>query len=81
VRKIADIDLLDIADAKGTARRQPGRRFTFPFVTIENVDVLDDWHVAAGYDNHLPFSAERFVDRADASELIVLDVGDFLQRM
>jgi hypothetical protein len=81
VRKIAQIDLMDIADPGGLARQgSRNGRFTFPFVTIENVDMVDERHIVVGNDNNLPFSAGRFVDRADASELVLLEVADFLQR-
>jgi hypothetical protein len=31
-----------------------------PFLTIENVDRVDDTHIVVGNDNNLPFSAGRF---------------------
>ncbi|HWL72232.1 MAG TPA: hypothetical protein VNS22_28150 [Geminicoccus sp.] len=81
MRKIAHLDLMDIADPKGLARQGGADgRFDFPFFTIENVDVAGPGRIVVGNDNNLPFSAGRFVDRADASELILLEVGDFLDR-
>ncbi|WP_159712917.1 esterase-like activity of phytase family protein [Geminicoccus flavidas] len=81
VRKIAHLDLMDIADPKGLARQGGGDgKFDFPFFTIENVDVAGSGRIVVGNDNNLPFSAGRFVDRADANELILLEVGDFLDR-
>ncbi len=53
--------------------------YTMPFVTIENVDVVDATHNIVGNDNNLPFSIGRFIDRADDNEFVLLDVGDFLQ--
>jgi len=53
VRKIGFIDLLDIKDPEGKART--GAKdgvFTFPFVTIENVDVVDAEHIIVANDNN-----------------------------
>jgi hypothetical protein len=81
VRKIADIDLMNIDDPKGVARVGGGAgRFNFPFFTIEDVDMVDVRHIVVGNDNNLPFSAGRSVNQADSNELILLEVGDFLQR-
>ena len=80
VRKIAYLDLMDIDDPEGVARLGGGDgKFDFPFFTIEDVDMVDPRHIVVGNDNNLPFSAGRKVDQADADELILLDVGDFLQ--
>ncbi|WP_027135398.1 esterase-like activity of phytase family protein [Geminicoccus roseus] len=81
VRKIAHLDLMDIDDPNGLARLGGGDgKFNFPFFTIENVDMVDENHIVVGNDNNLPFSAGRSVNEADSNELILLEVGDFLQR-
>ncbi|MFS8802894.1 esterase-like activity of phytase family protein [Synechococcus sp. R6-10] len=78
VKKVAYIDLLDIADPKGIGKTATvDGRFTFPFVTIENVDVVDDQHIVVANDNNLPFSAGRLPNAADANEFILLNVGNF----
>ena len=80
VHKVAYVDLLDIADPNGVARqgvREDGV-FTFPFVTIEDVDRVDDTHIIVGNDNNFPFSSGRALDRPDDNEMILLEVGDFL---
>ncbi len=80
VHKVAYVDLLDIADPNDVARqgvREDGV-FTFPFVTIENVDRVDDTHIIVGNDNNFPFSSGRALDRPDDNEMILLEVGDFL---
>ncbi len=80
VRKIGYIDLLDIADPNGIARlglREDGR-FTFPFVTIENVDIVDETHIIVGNDNNYPFSVGRALGMRDNNEIILLEVGAFL---
>ncbi|WP_137132925.1 esterase-like activity of phytase family protein [Rhizobium sp. FY34] len=79
VRKIGYIDLMNIADPDNKAKQ--GAKdgiYTMPFVTIENVDVVDATHIVVGNDNNLPFSAGRAVDRADDNEFVLLDVSDFL---
>lgn len=79
VRKIGYIDLMTIADP-GNVRRQGGGEgvYDMPFVTIENVDVVDATHIVVGNDNNLPFSAGRALDKADDNEFVLLEVGDFL---
>jgi hypothetical protein len=80
VRKVGYIDLLDIADPDRVARlglREDGR-FTFPFVTIENVDIVDNTHIIVGNDNNYPFSVGRALGTLDNNEIILLEVGDFL---
>lgn len=79
VRKIGYIDLLDIADPDGKAKQGTVNGvYTMPFVTIENVDVVDATHIIVGNDNNLPFSAGRAADKADDNEFVLLEVGDFL---
>lgn len=79
VRKVGYIDLLNIADADGKAKQGAVNGvYTMPFVTIENVDVVDATHIVVGNDNNLPFSAGRAVDKADDNEFVLLEVGEFL---
>ena len=51
----------------------------FPFVTIENVDLVDATLIIAGNDNNLPFSGSREPNHAGDYALILLEVGDFLK--
>ena len=79
LRKIGHIDLMDIADPRGLARQGGANgKFNVPFFTIENVDVVDGEHIVVGNDNNLPFSAARFLDRADDNEVILLRVPELL---
>ena len=52
---------------------------TFPFFTIENVDVVDATHIVVGNDNNLPFSRSREPNKADDNELMLLEAGALLQ--
>ncbi|MDK1489100.1 esterase-like activity of phytase family protein [Sinorhizobium sp. 7-81] len=80
VRKIGYIDLLKIADPENRKRQGGGDGYyDMPFVTIENVDRVDDAHVIVGNDNNLPFSAGRAIDKADDNEFVLLEVGEFLK--
>ncbi|MES2384816.1 MAG: esterase-like activity of phytase family protein [Pseudomonadota bacterium] len=80
VRKIAYIDLMAIADPNKLARKPLNNGvLTFPFFTIENVDVVDASHIVVGNDNNLPFSSSRDPNKADDNELILLEVADFLK--
>ncbi len=80
VRKIGYIDLLTIADPDNKKRQGGGDGFyDMPFLTIENVDRVDETHIVVGNDNNLPFSAGRALDKADDNEFVLLEVGDFLK--
>ena len=79
VTKIGYIDLMNIKDPNGVARQGGADGvYDMPFVTIENVDVVDATHIIVGNDNNLPFSAGRALDKADDNEFVLLEVGDFL---
>jgi hypothetical protein len=68
VRKVGSIDLLDIADPDGKAKQGTVNGvYTMPFVTIENVDVIDATHILVGNDNDPPFSASRASTRPTAT--------------
>ena len=80
VKKIGYIDLLDIKDPNGMAKR--GAKdgvFKFPFVTIENVDVVDGEHIVVANDNNLPYSAGRKPNVQDDNEFILLRVPELLR--
>jgi hypothetical protein len=80
VRKIGYIDLMQIADPdKKTRKPLNGNVLTFPFFTIENVDVIDAWHVIVANDNNLPFSSSRDPNKADDNEFVLLEVSDLLK--
>jgi hypothetical protein len=80
VRKIADIDLMKIADPDKKARKPLNDgALTFPFFTIENVDIVDGQHIVVGNDNNLPFSTSRDPNKADDNEFVLLRVEDFLK--
>ena len=80
VRKIGHIDLMKIADPNKKARKPLNDGvLTFPFFTIENVDVVDATHIIVGNDNNLPFSTSREPNKADDNEFILLEVGEFLK--
>lgn len=79
VRKIGYIDLMNIKDPDNRKLQGGGEGFyDMPFVTIENVDVVDAERIIVGNDNNLPFSAGRAIDKADDTEFSVLNVKDLL---
>lgn len=80
VKKVGYIDLMDIDDPQKLAR-QGGKdgKLTFPFFTIENVDLVDGDRIIVGNDNNLPFSSGRALGKVDDNELILLKVTDLLQ--
>ena len=80
LRKIGYIDLMAIADPQKKARKPLDNGvLSFPFFTIENVDVVDANHIVVGNDNNLPFSSSRLPNQADDNELVLLEVGDLLK--
>jgi hypothetical protein len=80
VKKIGYIDLLDIKDPNGVAKRgSKDGVFKFPFVTIEDVDVVDGEHIVVANDNNLPYSAGRKPNVQDDNELILLRVPELLR--
>ena len=80
VRKIGFIDLMKIQDPAKLARKPLNEGvLTFPFFTIENVDVVDASHIIVGNDNNLPFSSSRDPNKADDNEFVLLEVGDLLK--
>ena len=80
VKKIGHIDLLDIRDPQQLARRGgKDGKFSFPFVTIEDVDVVDGEHIIVANDNNLPYSAARQPNLQDDNEFILLHVPELLK--
>jgi hypothetical protein len=80
VRKIGHIDLLAIKDPDKVAKHGAKEGiFTFPFVTIEGVDVVDERHIVVGNDNNLPYSSGRTLGKQDDNELILVEVAEFLK--
>ncbi len=80
LHELGAIDLLDIADPQRRARRHGdrgrmhARRFAMPFATIESVLRIAPDRILIVNDNNLPFSAGRFLHRADDTEFVLLRV-------
>jgi hypothetical protein len=80
LRKIGYIDLMNMQDPNKLGRKPlVNGVLSFPFFTIENVDVVNATHIVVGNDNNLPFSSSRDPNKADDNELVLLEVGDFLK--
>lgn len=87
VAKEAAVNLLDMHDPNLIS--EPGlpgdigigRHFAFPFVTIEDVVVLDRKHIGVLNDNNYPFSVGRHVGNGqpDDSEFIVIELDEPLK--
>jgi hypothetical protein len=79
VRKVGYVDLMKIQDPNKKARKPLNDGvLTFPFFTIENVDVVDAAHIVVGNDNNLPFSSSRDPNKADDNEMVLLEVKELL---
>jgi hypothetical protein len=80
VRKIGHIDLLAIKDPDKKAKQGAKEGvFTFPFVTIEGVDVVDERHIIVANDNNLPYSSGRALGKQDDNELILVEAAELLR--
>ena len=84
VRRIGYIYLMDIADPDAKARlttvanRDLAGKIAMPFFTIEDVMRVDDPTIMVGNDNNLPYSSGRSLNAASDTEVLLLDVTDFL---
>ncbi|MEM5471750.1 esterase-like activity of phytase family protein [Hoeflea sp. AS60] len=82
VRRIGQIDLMNIADPDAVARITTdggeAGRFSLPFFTIEDVMKVDDTHIMVAIDNNLPFSSGRKLDAAADNEVVLLSVPELL---
>lgn len=91
VAKTQVVDLLNIADPNGISLGAPselagdlglGTTFSFPFVTIEDVVVLDSTHIGVINDNNYPFSLGRHIGTGmpDDNEFITLKLSQPLPK-
>ena len=82
VRKLAYIDLLDIADPKNLSRvagATVAGRFSFPHWCIEGLDIVDADHIVVLNDNNLTVSAAREFGKNEDNEVILLRVPELLR--
>jgi hypothetical protein len=70
-------DLLNIANPRGIGGFGP--TFRFPFVTIEDVVILDDRTLGVLNDNNFPFSSGRTPGKPDNDEFITIRLADRLR--
>ncbi|MCZ2829112.1 esterase-like activity of phytase family protein [Modestobacter sp. VKM Ac-2986] len=71
------VNLMAMPDPQGVAGTK-GAFATFPFVTIEQIAVLDDHHVIVGNDNNYPGSNGRTAGVPDDNEHVVVQVDEDL---
>ncbi len=67
------VDLLHVADPRGKGGF--GDEFALPYVTIEDVELLDRDTIAVLNDNNFPATGGRGADVRDVNELITIDLG------
>jgi hypothetical protein len=70
-------DLMNIANPRKVGGF--GETFTFPFVTIEDVVILDDRTLGVLNDNNFPSSSGRTPGKADNNEFITIRLTDSLR--
>jgi glycerophosphoryl diester phosphodiesterase len=68
------VDLLNVQDPNDL-NKDGSNQFTFPFVTIEDVLVLDNNTLLVANDNNFPFSTGRSATAADNNESIILELA------
>jgi glycerophosphoryl diester phosphodiesterase len=68
------VDLLNVQDPNDL-NKDGSNKFTFPFVTIEDVVVLDNNTILVANDNNYPFSSGRSATAADNNESIILELA------
>ncbi len=71
------VNLLAIPDPQGLAG-EPGGFATFPFVTIEQLAVVDDHRILVGNDNNFPGSSGRTPGVPDDDEYVLIEVDQDL---
>src|SRR5262245_10497090 len=69
------VNLLNIADPNHLGGTGTGK-FTFPFQTIEGVQVLDQWTLVVTNDNNYPFSAGRTPGQPDPNEDLLISLSE-----
>jgi glycerophosphoryl diester phosphodiesterase len=67
------VDLLNVQDPNDL-NKDGSTKFTFPFVTIEDVVVLDNNTILVANDNNYPFSTGRLATATDNNEMIILNL-------
>lgn len=77
LEKRAFVNLLNIQNPKELGKDQLGAsfvsgKFTFPFVTIESVDLVDQNHLIVVNDNNLGKSSGRTLGKNDDTEFILI---------
>jgi hypothetical protein len=72
VKKELIVDLMNITDANKLAPSSVNTIFSFPYVTIEDVLVLDANTILVANDNNYPGTGGRGKDTKDANEMIWL---------
>ena len=75
-RKTQLVNLMAVPDPDGVAGELSAASgfLTFPFTTIESVDVAGEHTIVVGNDNNFPFSAGRTPDTPDANEFLTIEV-------
>ena len=67
------VNLLAVPDPQGIGGRGPF--FDFPFVTIEDVEIVDGTTIAVLNDNNFPGAGGRAADQPDPNEFILVRLG------
>jgi len=73
-RKLAYVDLMNIADKSNKSGHAHRGVFNMPFFTIESVDAIAKDQVVVGNDNNLPFSSGRTPMKNDDNEFVWLKI-------
>ena len=77
VSKKLVVDLMDVANPRGLSPY--GDPFTFPFFTIEDVEILDADTIAVMNDNNFPAAGGRSATQPDRNEYIEITLAEPLR--
>lgn len=77
VSKTLLVDLMNVSNPTGAGGF--GDPFTFPFFTIEDVELVDDQTIAVMNDNNFPAAGGRSATEPDRNEFVLIRLGSPLQ--
>ncbi|WP_353951370.1 esterase-like activity of phytase family protein [Knoellia sp. S7-12] len=77
VKKTLLVDLMNVPNPSGAGGF--GDPFTFPFFTIEDVEIVDNRTIAVMNDNNFPAAGGRSTTEPDRNEFVLIRLGSALQ--
>lgn len=80
VKKVAYIDLTQIADPNGRAKLGAGgTEFALPHLGPEGLTIVDGEHIVVVNDNNFPYSSGRKIGKPDDNEITLLNIKALIE--